>query len=149
MLALVRSDYGSTRTWRRVRRRPRGRRRGLIMLNAVGWAALIALGSLVSVLGSLVLPLPAALALGLIAGSAPYAVEWLFTWRDLQTTIDGLADADEAQAAVRALQQHGIHADMVRDPDVDINSEHGTARLTILARHRRRALRVLGQRKTR
>lgn len=83
MLAAVTSDYGSKKILRRVRRRPRPWRGGLIMLNAVGWAALIALGSVVSVLGSLLLPLPVALGLGLTASSAAYGAEWLMTRRDM------------------------------------------------------------------
>lgn len=52
------------------------------MLNAVGWGALIGLGSVVSVLASLVLPLPVALVLGVAASSAAYSTEWLMTRRD-------------------------------------------------------------------
>ena len=79
ILVVVTSDYGSRRTLRRVR----PRRGGLIMLNAVGWAALIALGSTVSALASLLLPLPVALGLGVIVSSTAYAAEWLMTRRDM------------------------------------------------------------------
>lgn len=67
MLLVVASDHGSRNALRQGGRRRRRRRGGLIMLNAGGWAALIALGSVVSVLGSAFLPLPVALGLGCAA----------------------------------------------------------------------------------
>lgn len=83
MLGIVARGYGSAMLTHGDVRWPYRRRPGLITLNAVGWAALIALGSLVSVLGSLLLPLPLALALGLASSSAAYTAEWLMTRRDM------------------------------------------------------------------
>ena len=89
MLVDMASDYG---TWvplvsgRGHRWRKRG---GLITLNVVGWSALVALGSLVSVLAALVMPLPVALALGTASSSAAYAAEWLVTRRDMKQNGGG------------------------------------------------------------
>lgn len=83
MLMVVTSEYGSWVPLVPAERLRRRRRQGLITLNAIGWTAMFALGSVVSVLGSLVLPLPVALALGTAASSAAYAAEWLMTRRDM------------------------------------------------------------------
>lgn len=98
---VVMSDHGSWAPLVRGDRRRRPRRSGLIILNALGWAALFGLGSCVFVLGSLALPLPFALALGLAAGSAAYAAEWLMTRRDVNHRRGGPRPPGDGPSGVR------------------------------------------------
>lgn len=101
MLVVVTSHYGRWTALQRVPRLPSARRAGLITLNAVGWVALIALGSIVSALASLLLPLPIALALGLAASSAGYAMEWLMTRRGMDQSGGGRRPPDGGPSGVR------------------------------------------------
>ena len=89
MLMVVTSDYGAWVPLVPDERRRQPRRSGLIVFNATGWTALFALGSFASVLASLVLPLPVALALGLASSSAAYTAEWLMTRRAMNQRPGG------------------------------------------------------------
>jgi hypothetical protein len=71
----------------------------------------------VSAVAAVWMPLPVALAVGFAVAFSSYAVEWLFTWRALQTTIDGFTRLEDADAAAQALRQHGIQAFATPTPD--------------------------------
>jgi hypothetical protein len=61
----------------------------LIILSPAGWLALVAVVALVSIIGSVWLPLAAAVLAGLLAAGGAFGGVWLMTWRDVQTTIRG------------------------------------------------------------
>src|SRR5688500_3387009 len=116
---------------------------GLLRLNLVGWSAVIALGAVISAVAAVWLPLPIAVAIGGVVAFCAYSVEWLFTWRDVQTTIDGFPDVEAAGIAAEVLRRHGIRAWPTENPDVDVHPEAGAGRIHVAARHRRRALRLI------
>lgn len=60
---------------------------GLCVWPWSGVGAVIGLGAAVSAAAAALVPLPVALGVGFGVAFSAYSVEWLFTWRDLQTTM--------------------------------------------------------------
>jgi energy-converting hydrogenase Eha subunit C len=81
-----RAGYQVLREGRR-RWLPRGR--GRIHLNAIGWLALITLGSVVSIAAAIAFPLVYAAALGAAAALFAYGVEYYFTVREIRRGAGG------------------------------------------------------------
>jgi hypothetical protein len=79
---------------REGRRRARGFPRGRIHLNALGWLALIILGSAVSMAAAAAVPIIYAVALGVAAALLAYGVEYYFTVRESRRSTGGPPGAD-------------------------------------------------------